>query len=388
MKQFYLRLINKFFHQSYLILVEFLILYVRIRVKLAKSNDKKRILALPYYPEYYAGGHERIADWKESIESHGLIYNIHWASEEKEYKASLLNGNSFEKYLFYLKITLRRVRLVSKLHNYDAIWIQRAFIPFFPFKDARFEKYLSKHGNITYDFYDADYIGNFNLVTQTMSYAQKITAPSHVLLEFCSKYSTNTFYLPFAFNYKKYPIKNYDLNSSPSIVIGWAGSPENFMNVVQIAEQLVKIEKEFPNVSFKFVCRQSFDLGLKRVQFLKWGDESFDYLNILNSFEIGINPILNCDDKTKSKISFKCLEYMSLGICFLTSPIGIPLEIKNYENAIIVENSNDWYDNLTKILYGKNEIVKYGNKARNLVETKYSYQENSIILRNILLSVH
>ena len=106
---------------------------------------------MPYYPEHYPGGHERIADWKESIESHGLIYDIHWASTEKEYKTALLLGNSFQKYLFYLKLTLRRVRLVSILHNYDAIWIQRAFIPFFPFKDARFEMYLSNQGNITYD---------------------------------------------------------------------------------------------------------------------------------------------------------------------------------------------------------------------------------------------
>jgi glycosyltransferase involved in cell wall biosynthesis len=370
-----------------LILVEFLIFYVRISVKPAKSNDKKRILALPYYPEYYAGGHERIADWKESIESHGLIYNIHWASEEKEYKASLLNGNSFEKYLFYLKITYRRVRLVSKLHNYDAIWIQRAFIPFFPYKDARFEKYLSKHGNITYDFYDADYTGNFNLVTQTMTYAQKITAPSHILLEFCSKYNANSYYLPFAFNFSKYPVKNYHLNVSSSIIIGWAGSPENFKNVIQIADQLKEIENEFPNVSFRFVCRQSFDLGLRRVKFLKWGDEGFNYFRILNSFDIGINPMLKDDERSKSKISFKCLEYMSLGICFLTSSIGIPKEIKDHQNAIIVEQTNQWYEKLSSILSKPDNLPLLGTNARNLLETDYNYTKNSKTLEQILLLI-
>ena len=384
MKQFYLRLINKFFHQSYLIIVEFLILYVRIRVKSAKSNDKKRILALPYYPEHYPGGHERIADWKESIESHGLIYDIHWASTEKEYKTALLLGNSFQKYLFYLKLTLRRVRLVSILHNYDAIWIQRAFIPFFPFKDARFEMYLSNQGNITYDFYDADYTGNFNLVIQTMTYAQKITAPSHVLLEFCSKYNANSYYLPFAFNYSKYPVKNYNLNATSSIIIGWAGSPENFKNVIQIADQLKEIENEFPNVSFSFVCRQSFDLGLRRVQFLKWGDEGFDYFRILNSFDIGINPMVKNDDRSKSKISFKCLEYMSLGISFLTSSIGIPKEIKENQNAIIVDQKQQWYEKLAYLLSRPDNIPLLGKNARNLLERDYNYNKNSKILKTIL----
>jgi glycosyltransferase involved in cell wall biosynthesis len=385
MKQFYLRLINKIYHQSYLLLVEFLIVYVKIKIKPAKSNDKKRILALPYYPEHYPGGHERIADWKESIESHGIIYDIHWASEEKEYKDALFHGNSFKKYLFYSKVTFRRIRLISKLHTYDSIWIQRAFIPFFPFKDARFEKYLANHGNITFDFYDADYTGNFKLVTQTIGYAQKITAPSLVLADFCSKYNSNTHYLPFAFNYAKYPVKNYDLSLSSSIVIGWAGSPENFKNVIQIAEQLVKIENEFPNVSFKFVCRKTFDLGLKRVQFLKWGDEGFDYFKILNSFDIGINPMLKDDDRSKSKISFKCLEYMSLGICFLTSSIGIPKEIKDHQNAIIVEQTNQWYEKLSFILSRPDSLPLLGKNARNLIEIDYNYIKNSGLLKEILL---
>jgi hypothetical protein len=141
-KQFYLRLINKFFHQSYLILVEFLILYVRIKVKPANTKSQKRILALPYYPEHYAGGHERIADWKEALEGHGITYDVKWACDEQEYKAALVNGNSFKKYLFYSKVSFRRIQLVATLHHYDAIWIQRGFIPYFPFKDARFAKHL------------------------------------------------------------------------------------------------------------------------------------------------------------------------------------------------------------------------------------------------------
>lgn len=385
MKQFYQRLINKFFHQSYLILVEFLILYVRIKVKPANTKSQKRILALPYYPEHYAGGHERIADWKEALEGHGITYDVKWACDEQEYKAALVNGNSFKKYLFYSKVSFRRIQLVSTLHHYNAIWIQRGFNPYFPFKDARFEKYLSKHGNITYDFYDADYTGNFKLVTQIMSYAQKITAPNHILLDFCSKYNSNTHYLPFAFNYSKYPVKKYELSSSSSIVIGWAGSPENFKNVIQITEQLVKIEKEFPNVTFKFICRETFDLGLKRVQFLKWGDEGFDYFKILNSFDIGINPMLKNDDRSKSKTSFKCLEYMSLGICFLTSSIGIPKEIKDHKNAIIVEQKQLWYENLASTLSKPESIPLLGQNARIILENDYNYFKNSNHLKEILL---
>jgi glycosyltransferase involved in cell wall biosynthesis len=385
MKQFYLRLINKFFHQSYLILIEFLILYVRIKVKKANTNSQKRILALPYYPEHYAGGHERIADWKESLESHGITYDVKWACDEQEYKSALVNGNSLKKYLFYSKVSFRRIRLVAILHHYDAIWIQRGFIPYFPFKDARFEKYLSKHGNITFDFYDADYTGNFKLVTQIMSYAQKITAPNRILLNFCSKYNSNTNYLPFAFNYSKYPIKKYNSAISSTIVFGWAGSPENFRNVIRIADQLVKIEKEFPNVSFKFICRESFDLGLERVQFLKWGDEGFDYFNILNSFDIGLNPMLKNDERTRSKISFKCLEYMSLGICFLTSSIGIPEEIKDNQNAILVEQTNLWHEKLRELLLKPENLILLGENARNILEKNYNYHKNAELLIEILL---
>jgi glycosyltransferase involved in cell wall biosynthesis len=218
-----------------------------------------------------------------------------------------------------------------------------------------------------------------------MSYAQKITAPNRILLDFCSKYNSNTNYLPFAFNYSKYPVKKYNSATSSSITLGWAGSPENFRNVIQIADQLVKIEREFPNVSFKFICRETFDLGLERVQFLKWGDEGFDYFNILNSFDIGLNPMLKNDERTRSKISFKCLEYMSLGICFLTSSIGIPEEIKDNQNAILVEQTNLWYEKLRELLLKPENLILLGKNARNILEKDYNYHKNAELLIEILL---
>jgi glycosyltransferase involved in cell wall biosynthesis len=94
--------------------------------------------------------------------------------------------------------------------------------------------------------------------------------------------------------------------------------------------------------------------------------------------------MLKCDDRSKSKISFKCLEYMSLGICFLTSSIGIPKEIKDYENAIFVEQTNQWYEKLSTVLSSSDNLPLLGKNARSLLEIVYNYEKNSKVLKEIL----
>ena len=380
------KIINKLLHLAFLTFVRIAIIYARFKIKKQQENQKKRILALPYYPLNYAGGHERIGDWKNAVEAHGASFEIHWAADEKFYKSHGLSKDPWKKYRFFFALTQRRLSIIKTLHHYDAIWVQRAFVPFFPFVNAVFENAIAAHGNVTYDFYDADYKSNHNLVKNTIEVAQKVTVPNTFLQEFCSKINANTFKVPFSFNYSKYPIHDYQSKSNSDVVIGWAGAPGNFENVRQIGNQLVQIENEFPQVRFLFVCREKIDVGLNRVTYTKWGDEGFDYFQTLNTFDIGINPLLKDDERTKAKTSFKCMEYMSLGIAFLTSPHGIPNGIKHNENGIIVDNNQEWYKEIKSLLQNPEKIEELGSNARKLIENEHDYFKNTPILLDVLIN--
>lgn len=359
-------------------------IYAAIKIKPFNSVQKKRkILLLPYYPKNYPGGYERIAKWKEFFDKNTIECDVIWTCDENYYKNHYYKNHPLKRYQLFFKITHNRIALIKNLHQYDAVWVQRAFIPYYPFKRAYFEKILQKHGNIIYDFYDADYNSNFQYVVDTVTYGNKITVASDFLLEFCKQYNSKSHLVPFAFDYSKYPIKKY--NTNEKIIIGWAGSPENFQNVVKISPQLQQIEQSFPFVSFVFVCNSPVDTALKSVEFVSFNDENFDYMETLSRFDIGINPMLKDNDVTKAKVSFKCLEYMSLGIAFLTSPNGIPSGLIHNENTLIVQEQEAWFDELSKIINNKENMHFLGKNARYLVENSHQYSKNVDTLLEILL---
>lgn len=358
-----------------------------LAIKLKPSNNKeaaKKILALPYYGKGRSGSQERIADWQPFFAERGINYIVHWSYENAFYEQNLmLTSNPFKRYKFYFKVLLDRVAVALTFHQYDSIWIQRAFMPLFPYKEGVFEKLLKKHGNIIYDFYDADYESNYNLVVDTIKSGNKITVASEFLENFCKQFNANTFYIPFAFKYGNYPVKQY--GNLDEITIGWAGSISNFSYVKAIASQLIEIEKKFPQVKFVFICREKADLGLKRLTYHSFADADFDFFKHLSEFDIGINPLTKYHDRTKAKVSFKCLEYMSLGIAFATSPFGIPKGLLDNENCVVADKLEDWNEKISELVLNKAEIKRLGAAARKLVENNFDYKKNIDGLINALL---
>ena len=330
-------------------------LYVRFSIfrityfKLKKSKSRLNgIMALPYYPKNYAGGHSRIGDWKVNFNNNGIVYDVFWASDSDAFLNDYYSKNPFKRYWFFFKVLNKRLKIIDKINQYEAIWIQRSFIPFYPFNDAYFESILVKlNKNITIDYYDADYESNYNLTVKSASILPKVSVASPYLADFFKKINPNTFYLPFAINHEDYHVKKYD-KSQNEIIIGWMGSPENFKNIIQIEQELEIVENNNPNVSFKFICRDKFKLNLKRYDFVSWSDKNFDYFNEIKTFDIGLAPMMNKSERNKAKTAFKSLEYMSSGLAFVSSPWGIPEHLIHENNVMIANTKQDWIDNKEK----------------------------------------
>lgn len=371
------KIANKVLYECFCLFSYLCAKYLAVMLKPRQGNKgtRKKILALPYYGKGRSGAQERIADWQPFFEERGIEYYVHWSYENKFYEENLmLTTNSFKQYKFYFKVLLDRVRVALTFHQYDSIWIQRGFMPLFPYKNGLFEKQLKKHGNVIYDFYDADYESNYDLVVDTIKSGDKITVASEFLENFCKQFNPNVFYVPFSFKYNNYPVKEY--GNLDEITIGWMGSIDNFKYVKDIAPQLVEIEKKFPQVKFVFVCREKADLGLKRLTYHSFADSDFDFFKHLSEFDIGINPLVKYHDRTKAKVSFKCLEYMSLGIALATSPFGIPKGLTHNENCVVADRLEDWDEKLSALIANKVEIKRLGAEARKLVEENFDYAKN------------
>ena len=332
------RIINKSLDILFHLYVELIIFFLGIKSKKKKTRSKeKRIMALPYYSKNYPGGQSRIADWQNYFIKDGIQFDVFWASEASSFLEDFYSDKPFKRYRFFFHVLNRRIKLVRILHRYDAIWIQRAFIPFYPFKNEKFEKLVVKrNSNVIMDFYDADYESNYELTVNAAKRAAKVSVASEHLLNFFKKINPAVHYLPFAIKHEDYSLKEY--TEKNEIIIGWMGSPTNFKNIQDIESSLNEVESLNPNVRFVFVCRETFNMKLERVTFLSWDDPKFNYHETISSFDIGLAPMITKNERNLAKTAFKSLEYMSSGIAFVSSQWGIPKHLKNKENVLIATN--------------------------------------------------
>ena len=153
------KVFNKILDVLFNLYVELIILWFSKKKKFINTELKgKGIMALPYYSEHYPGGHSRIGDWKVFFNSDQVEFDVFWASESNFFLKAFYSKNPFLRYWFFLRVLQSRISCISKLNCYEAIWIQRAFIPFYPFKKDKFESLITRiHPNVIIDYYDADY---------------------------------------------------------------------------------------------------------------------------------------------------------------------------------------------------------------------------------------
>ncbi|MEX0811993.1 MAG: glycosyltransferase family 4 protein [Chitinophagales bacterium] len=337
-----------------------------------QKGSVRKILALPYYPLNYAGGHSRIGDWKPYFEKAGIQYDVHWASTSEAFLNELDKGSRLQNYLFYHQLMFRRFKVIFRLQQYDTIWIQRAFVPFYPFTDAYFEPILRKINNrIIVDYYDADYCSNYKLTLNTAKSAYKVTVAGPYLVNFFAEKGIKTSFVRFAMNYREYKLHGH--KSDDKIVLGWMGSPANFKNVLDIENELLKIENQFPQIEFHFICREVPDLKLKRYKNYKWGDPGFDYHKAIANFDIGLAPMIHATERDKAKTAFKTLEYMASGLAFMTSPWGISDQLKDNENCLFANTKEEWELKLSILVRDKVLRQKLGQNARKTLEQYHSY---------------
>ena len=109
-------------------------------------------------------------------------------------------------------------------------------------------------------------------------------------------------------------------------------------------------------------------------EFISWSRQS--EITDLLKINIGIMP-LSHDPWSEGKCGFKALQYMSLGIPSLVSPVGVNEEIVDHGlNGFICRDSEDWMNYLRMLLSDRELLRKMGKEARRKIETEYSVESN------------
>jgi glycosyltransferase involved in cell wall biosynthesis len=158
-------------------------------------------------------------------------------------------------------------------------------------------------------------------------------------------------------------------HSSDMITIVWIGLACNLKYLDVIAPALQALQSRY-RVRLRVVSSQSPRLQGVDFEFRPW-DMRREVSDIQDA-SIGVMPLENTE-WARGKCGLKLLQYMSVGLPSVASPVGVNCDIiTNGENGYLAATEQDWYGRLECLCRQPYLRSRIGQAARRTVEERYS----------------
>jgi glycosyltransferase involved in cell wall biosynthesis len=290
------------------------------------------------------------------------------------------NGNILKKIFFLTGGLIKRIGLLFRLGSFDVIYIYREVLPFGP---PVFEWLIGKlfQKKIIYDFDDAIWIplsSDANpiaakikctwKVAKICKWSSVVTVGNQFLAAYAKQYCNNTRIIPTVVDTENVHNNSKNQEETP-LTIGWTGTFTNFIHLPLAIPAIKQLQDKY---DFDFLIIADKDPVLKDIKysFTPWNKET--EITDLLKMHIGIMPLINTDVQL-GKCAFKAIQYMSLGIPAVVTPIGANCEVvDNGINGYWADTDNEWYDTLEQLIINKDLRYKLGTEAKEKITKKYS----------------
>ncbi len=303
------------------------------------------------------------------------------------WKVLYKKGNAPLKILGVLAGFLKRFFTLFTLFEYDYIYIHREAASVGP---PIFEWIIAKiwRKKIIYDFDDSIWISASSACNPLSAYVKCNWKVSHIckwshiitvgndyLADYASQFNNNVRIIPTV-------VDTENRHKSMKIVhdgiptIGWTGTFTNFdqFDVVKDALQDLQQRHQF---KLQIIADKDPQFTDFEYQYKPWREES--EITDLLQFDIGIMPLQNSAIQL-GKCAFKAIQYMSLGIPSVVSPVGANCKVvEDGVNGLWANDSKEWFTSLENLLLNKELRAEMGKASRTRVINRYSVSatENS-----------
>lgn len=266
------------------------------------------------------------------------------------------------------------------LGEYDVIFIQRKL-----FAPIEFLYVRKKAKKIIYDFDDAIMYRSHRSKNPysfsrrikfafMMRWVDGVIAGNEFLKLKALPYNSNVVIIPTSIDLTRYTLKK-DFNHSGPITIGWFGSRSSLgflRNLVPVFENIFKKQRNF---QLKIVCSDFIESAHVPIIKKKWS--LAEEVEDLKSFDVGVMPLVD-DVWSKGKCGLKILQYNSVGIPAVCTPVGANKDIvKDGVNGFWAESEAQWENRLLTLINERDLRKEMGLKGREIVERNYSVEANA-----------
>lgn len=350
----------------------------------------KILFLIPYPVDQAPSQRFRFEQYLRRLEEIGfqLVIESFWG--EKTWSVLYKQGHTYQKIIGFLNGFLSRCLMMFRLTKIDYVFVHRECLPIGPPVIEWIIAKISKK-KIIYDFDDAIWLPNtsqenkmaaflkwHSKVAAICKWSYKVSCGNSFLANYARQFNKNVIISPTTIDTNN--VHNPALFSvdkkSTAIVIGWTGSQSTLPYLEPFVSTVKKLEAKFPGkVRLLIIANKDPQFHLDFIDFIPWSKrtEVGDLLKI----DIGIMPLTD-DIWAKGKCGFKALQYMSLEIPALVSPVGVNTEIvENGLNGYWCATEADWIHSLEKLITNSEERKKMGLAGRKKVVASYSVTSNS-----------
>ncbi|MCB0188240.1 MAG: glycosyltransferase family 4 protein, partial [Caldilineaceae bacterium] len=315
------------------------------------------VLFVVPYPIEAPSTRYRVYQYLPYLQANGIEPTVsRFIDSSKFFKRLYQPGGAAYKAAYFVAQSVRRFLDLTRVHRFDAIFIQREALPVVP---ALFERLTKRLGApIIYDFDDAIYLPRSSAANRWVSWLKQpgktadivrlsnhVIVGNRVLYDYASQFNTAVTIIPSSVD-----MRTYTMRSAPSkdgrVTIGWVGSGTNLEYLAELAPALYKICAEQPaEVS---IVGGEVELPGVPVSIRPW--QLATEIEDLHSFDIGIMPLPD-DPWTRGKGGFKAIQYMGVGLPVVASPVGINTEIITHGvNGFLADTPAEWQQALATLV--------------------------------------
>ena len=269
-----------------------------------------------------------------------------------------------------------RFLLYRELPLYDVVCIQRRL--FSPFEFYRIRR---KSRKILFDLDDAImYRSSSSPRPRSFSrwlkfrwmveWSDVVTVGNQFLKDEVMKVDPRkeVFIIPTSIDPTLYP-KKKTISDRPGIILGWIGTKGNLRYLKKLEPVFERLTQRFSNLKLKIVSNDLFESHHIPVINKTWKleDENEDLI----SFDIGLMP-LDEDLWSKGKCGLKIIQYLSVGVPVVCTPVGINRDIvRDRENGFWAKTPEEWVSRLATLIQSPDLRQKMGVNGIATVEKEY-----------------
>lgn len=271
---------------------------------------------------------------------------------------------------------LRRAWDLLTIGNVDLVVIEGQLFPYMP---ALAERILAR---VRYRFFiefdDAIYLtpGHRRKIPALLAMASGAIVGNEVLAKYARRYTAQVFVIPTVVDTQRFVPRrtggqSVSAPTEKPLTVVWIGLAYN-LGYLDIVAPILKELQERRLIKFRVICSRPPNIPGLAVDFTEWRYDR-EVEDLLEA-QIGIMPLPDTE-WARGKCGLKLLQYMSLGMATVASPVGVNCDIiSDGETGFLAVSEHDWREKLVRLCEDSTLRDRMGRAARKRVEERYSLQ--------------